>query len=58
MTLASGAHVKLGAVEYMIDESVKGHYDHRFRDASTSKPDIVGSWGKEQVPVAGRLLWE
>jgi len=58
VTLASGAHIKLGAVEYMLDESVAKHYDHYFVDSTQERKEIVGEpWGKEALPIPGRLLW-
>lgn len=47
--LSTTAHVKIGTIEYLLDESVEGHYDHRFRPVYVQKTNISGLPGKEQI---------
>jgi hypothetical protein len=61
MPLVSTAHVKIGSVEYFLDESVDGHYDHRFRPVYVQKQNIAGLPGKEQIDpdrlISGMTDW-
>lgn len=57
MTLGSGAHVKIGTYEYLLDESVQNHYSHRFERNQLSRQDIVGDAGKYNARPE-KLFWE
>jgi len=54
--LATSAHVKIGTIEYVLDESVDPHYQHRFMPIYVNKTDISGDPGKQQID-PDRLLW-
>lgn len=54
--LKSGAHVKLGSYEYLLEESQENHYVHRFETNLVPRLQVVGSPGKAQVR-QDKLLW-
>lgn len=56
MTLASGAHVKLGAYEYLIDESEEGHYQHGWEPLLENEYSVGGSGLRSTRP--DLLFWE
>lgn len=54
--LASGAHVKLGDHEFMVDESVDEHYVHHFQELGEAIGDVPGDPGKRQIN-PDKLVW-
>ncbi len=56
MALASGAHVKIGTYEYMVDESTDQPYLHEFNFPSPPEVEIQGDPGKKTIREK-RLFW-
>lgn len=54
--LASRAHVKIGTYEYMLDEGVENHYDHRFEYGSPEEAEIAGDPGARTLR-KNKLFW-
>lgn len=47
--LASGAHVKIGAHEFFLEEGLEGHYRHSFETVFIPRQDVSGKPGKQNV---------
>lgn len=58
MTVVSGAHILLDDDEFQIDETVEGHYKHRFFDLVSEQTDtpIPGAPAKKSL-LTDTLLW-
>lgn len=56
MTLSSGAHIKLGDYEYLIDESAEGHYQHFWEPLLDNEYTVGGSGLRSTRP--DLLFWE
>jgi hypothetical protein len=55
--LASGAHVKIGDYEFLLDESMQNHYVHVIEGLLLPRPEVVGApQGKAQLK-EDLLLW-
>lgn len=57
MALASGAHIKIGSYEYLLEESMENHYNHRFEPNQLSSSQIVGDPTKYS-PRPEKMYWE
>lgn len=54
--LGSGAHVKIGSVEYRLAEQVEGHYNHSYESPFAQPQDIAGMDGKRTLK-GDKILW-
>ena len=55
--LASGAHVSIGGVEYMLaEDEEQGHYVHQFETLFANATAIAGETAKSQLRPE-KLLW-
>jgi len=54
--LASGAHVKIGSLEYVLAEDVESHYQHRFETLFANATAIAGEIAKQQLRPE-KMLW-
>jgi len=54
--LASGAHVSINAVEYVLDEDQEPHYVHRYESLFSQSTAIAGEIAKNQLRPE-KLLW-
>lgn len=56
MSLASGAHVKIGAYEYLIDEAIPNHYAHEFENLYGGDSYITGS--RDRTTRTDLVMWQ